>query len=73
MRNCNCPEDRHGCQVHTIDCNVTKSIAKSNKFCWICSRRFWGNRKYLIEAEGYYKVVHKSCAKQDGFKTIIPV
>jgi hypothetical protein len=39
------------------------------KFCWICSRKFWGNKVYLIDVrdEGV-RHVHKSCALCSGYE-----
>jgi len=70
---CDCPVNRWGYTMHTINCPVTKDIAKTNKYCWICARKFWGNKRYLIEADGFFKVVHKRCAERGRFTPILPV
>ena len=42
------------------------------KFCWICGKKFWGDKKYkIIGEDGHKHEVHKVCAKNEGY-LIIP-
>lgn len=43
-------------------------IYNPTKFCWICGRKFWGNRRYLIqEVDGIFHDVHKTCAEKERY------
>lgn len=39
------------------------------RFCWICGRKFWGDKIYvaIVENEGP-RFVHKSCGEQEGYE-----
>ena len=37
--------------------------ADKAKFCWDCGKRFWGNKKTFIFADGNFHCVHKQCVK----------
>lgn len=53
--------------------DISKEILFSHaKFCWICGRRFYGNKKYLItcKEDNYIKAVHKACAKKAKYEEI---
>lgn len=44
---------------------------KVMKFCWICSKRFYGNKKYLILGEdGEEHLVHKTCAQEHNYQIL---
>jgi len=47
------------------------------KFCWICSKKFWGNRKYRIhiaeDGKTVEHFVHKFCAEQEGCGIVYPI
>ena len=72
MVSCNCPVDRHGLMLHKPGCHYTKWLIKDRniKFCWICSKRFFGNKKYAIHDEKRSQVflVHKQCAVEHGYE-----
>ena len=36
----------------------------ATKFCWICSKKLWGNRSEELIIDGYPRTLHKICAKE---------
>jgi hypothetical protein len=34
------------------------------KFCWICSKKLWGNSSEVLMIDGYSRTLHKTCAKK---------
>lgn len=31
--------------------------------CWWCSRQLWGNRAVIVEADGHFHKVHRTCSE----------
>ncbi len=33
------------------------------KFCWVCSKKLWGNHKEELVIDGHTRTLHKTCAR----------
>lgn len=42
----------------------TKRPKPPHPFCWVCSRKLWGNAYRLVSVDGVQRVVHVACVEE---------